>query len=30
VLTYHYERLDESSPASRVRTYKVFHHLYWV
>jgi hypothetical protein len=28
VLTYHYERLDESSPASRVRTYKVFHHLY--
>ena len=28
VLTYHYERLDESTPASRVRTYKVFHHLY--
>jgi hypothetical protein len=28
VVTYHYERLDESSPASRVRTYKVFHHLY--
>jgi hypothetical protein len=28
VLTYHYEHLDESSPASRVRTYKVFHHLY--
>jgi hypothetical protein len=27
-VTYHYERLDESSPASRVRTYKVFHHLY--
>src|SRR5207253_621190 len=27
VLTYHYERLDESTPASRVRTYKVFHHL---
>jgi hypothetical protein len=28
VVTYHYERLDESSSASRVRTYKVFHHLY--
>jgi hypothetical protein len=28
VVTYHYERLDESSPTSRVRTYKVFHHLY--
>src|SRR5262249_31067870 len=28
VVTYHYERLDGSSPASRVRTYKVFHHLY--
>src|SRR5262249_51575890 len=28
VLTYHYERLDTSTPASRVRTYKVFHHLY--
>ena len=28
VMTYHYERLDESTPASRVRTYKVFHHLY--
>jgi hypothetical protein len=28
VVAYHYERLDESSPASRVRTYKVFHHLY--
>lgn len=28
VLTYHYERLDESSPASRVRTYKVFHHVF--
>jgi hypothetical protein len=28
VLTYHYEPLDASSPASRVRTYKVFHHLY--
>jgi hypothetical protein len=28
VVSYHYERLDESSPASRVRTYKVFHHLY--
>ena len=28
ILTYHYERLDESTPASRVRTYKVFHHLY--
>ncbi len=28
VVTYHYERLDESTPASRVRTYKVFHHLF--
>lgn len=28
VVTYHYERLDESTPASRVRTYKVFHHVY--
>src|SRR5262249_49806070 len=28
VVTYHYERLDLSSSASRVRTYKVFHHLY--
>jgi hypothetical protein len=28
VTTYHYERLDESTPESRVRTYKVFHHLY--
>jgi hypothetical protein len=28
VITYHYEALDESSPASRVRTYKVFHHLF--
>ena len=28
VLTYHYAHLDESSPASRVRTHKVFHHLY--
>jgi hypothetical protein len=28
VLTYYYEPLDESTPASRVRTYKVFHHLY--
>jgi Family of unknown function (DUF6807) len=28
VMTYHYERLDESSPESRVRTYKVFHDLY--
>src|SRR5207253_6026304 len=28
VLTYYYERLDESTPASRLRTYKVFHHLY--
>jgi len=23
IMTYHYERLDESTPASRVRTYKV-------
>src|SRR4030095_13753817 len=28
ILTYHYERLDESTPASRVRTYKVFHHVF--
>jgi len=28
ILTYHYERLDESTPASRVRTYKVFHHVH--
>src|SRR5262245_9369458 len=28
VLTYHYERHDTSTPASRFRTYKVFHHLY--
>jgi hypothetical protein len=28
IVTYHYERLDESNPASRVRTYKVFHHVY--
>ena len=28
VMTYHYERLDESTPASRVRTYKVFHHAF--
>ncbi len=28
IVSYHYERLDESTPASRVRTYKVFHHLY--
>jgi hypothetical protein len=28
IVTYHYERLDEASPASRVRTYKVFHDLY--
>jgi len=28
IMTYHYERLDESTPASRVRTYKVFHHVY--
>ena len=28
VVTYHYERLDESTPASRVRTYKVFHHVF--
>src|SRR6266536_2776464 len=28
ILRYHYERLDESTPASRVRTYKVFHHVY--
>jgi hypothetical protein len=28
IVRYHYERLDESTPASRVRTYKVFHHLY--
>jgi len=28
IVTYHYERLNESTPASRVRTYKVFHHVY--
>lgn len=28
IVTYHYERLDESTPESRVRTYKVFHHVY--
>jgi len=28
VVAYHYERLDESTPASRVRTYKVFHHVF--
>jgi hypothetical protein len=28
VLRYHYAALDETSKASRDRTYKVFHHLY--
>ena len=28
IVSYRYERLDESTPASRVRTYKVFHHVY--
>jgi hypothetical protein len=28
IVTYHYERFDESTPADRVRTYKVFHHVY--
>jgi hypothetical protein len=28
VVRYHYERLDESTPESRVRTYKVFHHVF--
>ena len=28
VLRYHYRAYDESSEAARVRTYKVFHHLY--
>lgn len=28
IVTYHYERLDESTPANRVRTYKVFHHVF--
>ena len=28
IVTYHYERLDESTPASRVRTYRVFHHVF--
>ncbi|HKQ36718.1 MAG TPA: DUF6807 family protein [Verrucomicrobiae bacterium] len=28
IVSYHYERLDESTPANRVRTYKVFHHVY--
>src|SRR5437867_12871763 len=28
IMRYHYERLDESTPPSRVRTYKVFHHVF--
>jgi hypothetical protein len=28
VLRYHYRAYDDSSEANRVRTYKVFHHLY--
>jgi len=28
VITYHYERLDESTPESRARTCKVFHHVF--
>jgi len=28
ITSYHYEKLDESTPADRLRTYKVFHHLY--
>jgi len=28
ILRYHYERLDESTSASRARTYKVFHHVF--
>ncbi len=28
IMRYHYERLDESTPAGRVRTYKVFHHVF--
>jgi hypothetical protein len=28
VLTYYYHPLDETSPASRVQTYKVFHNVY--
>jgi hypothetical protein len=28
VLTYYYHPLDESTPASRVQTYKVFHNVY--
>ncbi len=28
VVSYYYERLDESTPASRVRTYKVFHNVF--
>ena len=28
IVTYHYERLDESTPTSRIRTYKVFHHVF--
>jgi hypothetical protein len=27
IVTYHYERLDDSTETSRVRTYKVFHHV---
>jgi hypothetical protein len=28
IVTYHYERLNESTPQDRVRTYKVFHHVF--
>jgi hypothetical protein len=28
IVTYHYERLDDSTPERRVRTYKVFHHVF--
>ena len=28
IVTYHYERLDESTPTNRDRTYKVFHHVF--
>ncbi len=28
ILRYHYEQLDESTPESRVRTYKPFHHVF--
>ena len=28
IVTYHYERFDNSTEENRVRTYKIFHHVY--